>query len=218
LIEDAAQAHGASRGKFKAGSIGEIACFSFFPTKVMTTAEGGMVVCNKSELIDKVWSLRNFGRDPNDGLLMINRGGSNHKMTEFQGLMGLLELKRVKKRIKQRTKLSKRYQTKLGGSSYQPIGIGDGVSCYYKQMVKTPLDQLKLNEYCKKQGVVLTGEVYRYPVHEQPIYRSRFNPNEFPVANYWCKHHICPPNYPELSVTEVDYVCDLLLRAEKELG
>ena len=99
LIEDAAHAHLSYRGKYTAGTIGDIGCFSFFPTKVMTTGEGGIVSTNNKRFYEKMKSLKNFGRDINDAGIIVNPEGNNFKINEFTGLLGSIECDRVISRI-----------------------------------------------------------------------------------------------------------------------
>jgi dTDP-4-amino-4,6-dideoxygalactose transaminase len=75
------------------------------------------------------------------------------------------------------------------------------------------MDGLWLKKYCKEKGISLTGEVYRIPVHEQPLYKEQFSSVNLPNTDYYSKHHVCPPLYPELSIKEVDYICDVLKQA-----
>lgn len=208
LIEDASQAHCAEY-KFKAGSFGEVGTFSFMSTKVMTTAEGGMIVTDNEKLDNRMKQIRSYGAPPEDSQIHTIIGG-NYKMTEFQAGLGLIEMKRVKRRIEQRKKLSEEYIKRLKGNpAYNPAGHY-GQTSYYKQIIQFTGDVIELKRYCKQQGIDMTGEVYYNPIHSQPIYRGRFTGLDFPVADYYCKHHICPPNYPELSLEQVRYVCDVL--------
>jgi len=214
LIEDAAHAHCSVNEKHKAGTIGSIGCFSFFPTKVMTTGEGGMITTNNKELYEKMKSLKNFGRDNNDGGIIINDGGNNFKINEFTGLLGSIECDRVISRIGKRTELLERYFTNLKETKYFVLKQkGKGVCSYYKAIIKTPIDSVWLKKYCKEKNIILTGEVYKIPVHQQPLYKSQFSYVNLPKTDYYCNHHICPPLYPELSLDEVDYICDVLKQA-----
>lgn len=212
LIEDAAHAHGSKRGELSAGSIGDIGCFSFFPTKVMTTGEGGMITTNNKELFDKCISLRNFGRDPNNIGLCINDFGNNCKVSEFTSLLGCLELERVKSRIEKRRKLAAIYAKELKNTNYQ-VFYDENIS-FYKMIIKTPKAEDFYFDYCKKHDITLTGGVYKIPVHQQPLYANKFDYKGFPKTNHFAKHHICPPLYPELTRKQVLYVCDVLKKAE----
>ncbi len=99
LVEDAAHAHFSLKGTHRAGSIGDIGTFSFFPTKVMTTGEGGMITTNNKDYYEKMKSLKNFGRALNDGGIIVNPEGNNFKINEFTSLLGCVELDRVSQRI-----------------------------------------------------------------------------------------------------------------------
>jgi perosamine synthetase len=214
LIEDAAHAHLSLHGTNRAGSIGDIGCFSFFPTKVMTTGEGGMITTSNKKYYEKIKSLKNFGRDINDAGIIVNPEGNNFKINEFTGLLGCIELDRVYKRIEERTFLLDRYSKNLSKTNYKIVKQkGRSVCANYKAIVITPVDGAWLKEYCKQKGISLTGEVYRIPVHQQPLYKEKFSYVNLPNTDYYSKHHICPPLYPELSIKEVDYICDVLKQA-----
>lgn len=216
LIEDAAHAHCSEFDGLRAGTIGEIGCFSFFPTKVMTSGEGGMITTNSKKVYEYLQSIKNFGRDNNDANFIINPDGNNFKMTELTGLLGSMECDRVLKRIARRNKLTKIYVSRLKGSGYVPVLQERGLSSQYKMILKTKIDREWLREYCKKKNITLTGEVYKIPVHKQPLYKSMFRDVKLPVTDRVAKHHICPPLYPELTEKEIHYICDVLLKAEKE--
>ena len=223
LVEDAAHAHFSLKGTHRAGVIGDVGTFSFFPTKVMTTGEGGMITTNKKELYEKMKSLKNFGRHIDDGGIIVNPEGSNFKINETTAnvieegieLLGSIECDRVYSRIEKRTDLLERYQKKLEKTKYKVVRQKGKRNFYtnYKAIVITPMDGAWLKKYCKERGISLTGEVYRIPVHEQPLYKEQFSSVNLPNTNYYSKHHVCPPLYPELSIKEVDYICDVLKQA-----
>ena len=214
LVEDAAHAHFSLKGTQRAGVIGDVGTFSFFPTKVMTTGEGGMITTNNKELYEKMKSLKNFGRHLEDGGVIVAPSGNNFKINEFTGLLGGIECDRVHNRIEQRSYLLERYRKNLEKTKYTVIKQkGKGVCANYKAIVVTPMDGAWLKKYCKERGISLTGEVYRIPVHQQPLYKEQFSSVNLPNTDYYCKHHVCPPLYPELSIKEVDYICDVLKQA-----
>lgn len=214
LIEDAAHAHFSMYGTFKAGTIGDIGCFSFFPTKVMTTGEGGMITTNNLKYYKKMKSMKNFGRDLDDAGLIVNHEGNNFKINEFTGLLGCLELDRVSQRIERRKSLLDVYSKNLEKTKYKIIKQrGRGICANYKAIIVTPMDGNWLKEYCKKFNITLTGEVYRIPIHKQPLYKEEFFSVDLPNTDYYCLHHICPPLYPELEVKEVEYICNVLKKA-----
>lgn len=214
LIEDAAHAHFSLKGTLRAGTIGDIGTFSFFPTKVMTTGEGGMITTNNKKLYENMKSLKNFGRHLHDSGVIINPNGNNFKINEFTSLLGCIELDRVSQRIDERTYLLNRYKKNLEKTKYKVLSQkGRGVCANYKAIVITPMDGEWLKKYCKERNITLTGEVYRIPVHQQPLYKEQFSSVNLPNTDYYSKHHVCPPLYPELKIQEVDYICDVLKQA-----
>lgn len=121
LIEDCAHAHGAyifdenSNKKIKAGNIGDISCFSFYSTKIMTTGEGGMLLTNDENIYKKAASIRNRGIDFEKQDESFINLGSNNRFTEIQALLGLSQLKNLEKFVKHRNKIANIYKTELAG-------------------------------------------------------------------------------------------------------
>lgn len=216
LIEDAAHAQTSQTLNYTAGTIGDIACFSFFPTKVMTTGEGGMITTNNKEYYEKIKSLKNFGRDNSNAGIIINPDGNNFKVHEFTGLMGSLECDRVVDRVKSRNVLLDRYEKNLLGTNFKVIKQNEGRCSYYKCILLSPYNSDELKQFCKEHNISLTGEVYRIPVHQQPLYQEKFDSSQLKNTNYIANKHICPPLYPELLENEVDYICDILKKFENE--
>jgi dTDP-4-amino-4,6-dideoxygalactose transaminase len=180
----------------------------------MTTGEGGMITTNDKTYYEKMKSLKNFGRALNDGGIIVNPEGNNFKINEFTSLLGCIELDRVNKRILDREYLLQRYKKNLEKTKYNVLSQkGKGICANYKAIVITPMDGEWLKKYCKDRNITLTGEVYKIPVHQQPLYKEQFSSVNLPNTDYYCKHHICPPLYPELSLSEVDYICDVLKQA-----
>ncbi len=211
LIEDAAHAHGSYvNKKLNAGTIGDIGCFSFYPTKVMTTGEGGMITTNNKTLYSKMNSYKNFGRGQNPNF--INFFGTNSKMSEFTAILGILELERIKKRINKRKALVMRYIKNLkNNDNYEVIIQSKGRSSYYKCIIKTKVKSRLIEKYCMKNGIQLTGKVWNTPIHKQKIFKKYLNKKDkFINSENFSDYHICPPNYPELTFDEIDYVCSIL--------
>jgi dTDP-4-amino-4,6-dideoxygalactose transaminase len=210
LVEDAAHAHGSKLKGTHAGSFGAFGCFSFFPTKSMTTGEGGMVTTNDQNLCNKAQSLKNFGRAYNDIGVCAHNYGTNAKINEFTGLLGSLECARFNKRLTKRNALVSLYEQKLDKSKYEVLKQKDFKNSYcgyYKCIVKTSIPVEKIYKVTQQAKISLTGEVYKRPLHQQPVFYST---EKFPNADFIAKSHICPPLYPELQEREVDFVCKVL--------
>ncbi len=210
LVEDAAHAHFASQNKIFSGNFGDIGCFSFFPTKVMTTGEGGMIVTKNKKLYKKMLSLKNFGRSSNP--LILSEIGMNFKISEFNSCLGLIELKRVKSRIKKRKKISELYQRKLLKKKFKVLINKNSNSSHYKCIVSSEIPYAKIKNNLKRYKIALTGKVWEVPLHKQKIFlKSKINLNsDFSNADEFSKKHFCPPNYPELSFSEVERICKIL--------
>ena len=141
------------------GNFGVSGSFSFQTTKVLTTGEGGMVVTNDEELFEKMKSVRIFGVDQSNPLLHDGTG-SNFKMSEFVGLLGICELDRVERRMKLRQNLAERYQQNLKGTAWKALSPGDlGKTGYYKQIVMSPIPRSEVSERLSRQNIALTGGV-----------------------------------------------------------
>lgn len=219
LIEDCAQAHGASRGGVRVGNFGDGGAFSFFLTKIMTMGEGGAVVTDSSETERRLKSLRQFGVD-SEFPLMHGEGGGNFKLSEFSALFGTLELKRVHTRIQRRVHLAKIYQNRLADTTFKTFQSDAESFCpHYKQVVTSNFSREQIAEHLSAKGISLTGGVYFQPLHRQPALKDFVKPNQdFVVANQFAERHFCPPCYPELSDDDVHRVCDVLVDFEGSYG
>ncbi len=210
LIEDAAHAHGSFKNNTHAGGFGDIGCFSFFSTKVMTTGEGGMVVTNNKQIYDKVKSLKDFGRPHKDSWIRTT-AGSNCKVTEFQAALGLLELKRIKKRIRKRYYLAKRIKKNLINSNFKVFWPKKQQNCsFYKLFLQhKSLNAHKIEKEMEKKGIPLSGQVWPYPLHKQPLYIKQIK-RKFNFTDFFVKKHFSFPIYPELTYSDIDFMTNNL--------
>jgi dTDP-4-amino-4,6-dideoxygalactose transaminase len=218
LVEDAAHAHTSHlEGVGWAGSIGDIAAFSFFPTKVMTMGEGGMITTHSEALHKACKDIKAFGADPTKGssrLTCIRADGTNGRVPEMSALLGLLECGRVRDRVAKRQALVAEYASGLAGCEAFHILLQPGGSCsYYKCIVHLRgVDKEFLRDFAKERGVSFTGEVYHLGVHQMPAFAEE-HPGQLPTTEAACAAHVCPPLYPELSAEEVRRVCAVMREA-----
>ena len=229
LIEDAAHAHltkiKIGDDVFQAGNIGIAASFSFFPTKVMTTAGGGMITTNNNSLYQRIKHLKNFGRE-NNILYTMSQEGLNSQVDEFKGLMGYLECSRSIQRINRRNKLLSIYRKVLNPNYYKLIEQDisnteygknsnldlqvDQFSCY-KCILLTDINTEYISQECKNEGIQMTGRVYNCPIISQPPFQKYIKTiQDFKNTLDFSKKHICPPLYPELTDDEIVAVANLL--------
>ena len=216
LLEDAAHAQGSSLDGRAAGTFGDAASFSFYPTKVMTSAEGGMIVTNNDRVYEEALVYRDQGKA--DFLTNAHtRLGYNWRMSEPHAIIGHTQLSRLEEFVAARNRIARIYDEGLSGipgitSLQLPKGCH---SNYYKYIAlldasfeRSALKNLLRDEY----SVGLSGEVYEAPCHMQPVFEE-YGDGEFPVAADICRRHICLPNYVTMAEEEAAYVLTSLREA-----
>jgi perosamine synthetase len=216
LIEDAAHAHGSSYGGRFAGSFSLAAAFSFYPTKVVTSGEGGMVLTGSDHVRDEALIYRDQGK----GAFTANhhvRLGSAMRMSELHAVTGLVHLRRMNAAIARRRSVAARYTADLqvaGGP--QPLAEPAGCrSNFYKYIAVLPpgLDRaIFKQELAERHGVRLSGEVYDVPLHKQPVFAD-YATGPLPVAEDMCTRHVCLPVHSDMRDDEADHVLSAVSRA-----
>lgn len=215
FIEDAAHAQGSRLGARSAGSFGIAAAFSFYPTKVITSGEGGMVVSDDGDLSEVCRVLRDQGKAG----FAQNRHtelGYNWRMSEIHAAIGLSQFRRLHQFIEARRQAAAVYDRGMKDlDSVRTLGERDGMySNYYKYIAVLPpeADRGALKARLKQEhGISLSGEVYELPLHAQPVFRDLLTPDQsFPVADDLCARHICLPVYPTMTTEEATLVVDAL--------
>lgn len=220
LLEDAAHAHGSHLNGEIAGSFGKAAAFSFYPTKVITSGEGGMITTNDVKIDEEARIYRDQGKAGFHGNYHVNLG-YNWRLPEINAILGLTQLKRLDEFIKQRQIIAKIYDEQLKTvPKIRSVLLPDNLNCnYYKYiaLLDENVDLANLKKKLQKNhGVSLSGEVYETPCHLQPIFKKLSgSQGEYPVATSFCKHHICFPIYPTMTKKTAYYVIDSL---RKELA
>jgi perosamine synthetase len=214
VIEDAAEAHGSEYKKKKVGSFGDIACFSFYGNKIVTTGEGGMCVTSNEKLADKMRILRDHGEDPNRKY-WYNVVGFNYRMTNLQAAIGVAQLEKLDKFIEKKTKIAKFYNELLKdvkGISLPPEEPwAKNVYWMYSVLVNDDYsltrDEL-IEEY--RQRHIETRPFFN-PIHTMPPYKSG---ESHPVAEELSKKGINLPSFTELSKEEIERIAEIIRRNE----
>lgn len=208
VIEDAAHAHGAVYKGRKAGSLGHIGCFSFYPTKVIGAfGDGGAITTNDPELYDRIKVLRYMGQHQKYLHEII---GYQQRLDEIQAAILRVKLRYLEGWIIRRNEIAQQYSEKLKDLPViLPKVVGDVRHAFYMYTIRTP-QRDALKEYLEEHGI---GSQVMYPleVPYQPAYRHLgYQPGDFPVADQHVKEILCLPMFPELTDREVSLVSDAI--------
>mgnify|MGYP006299662227 CR=1 FL=1 len=202
LVEDAAQAHGAEYDGRRVGSFGDAACFSFYPTKNVTTGEGGMVTTDRSGVADRTASFVNHGRPMGDDRSSYDhvRLGHNFRMTSVAAAIGRAQLERLPEFNEARRANAAYLTDRLERSSVTTPVEPDGRRHVYHQYTVRTNDRAALRDHLEDEGVA-TGVYYPTPIHEQPAY-SHVDA-EAPVAERLADEVLSLPVHPGLDGDDV---------------
>lgn len=213
VIEDAAEAHGASIQNRRVGSFAHVSTFSFFGNKIITCGEGGMVVSNDPHLAQRMRQLKGQGVDPTRRYWfpMI---GYNYRMTNIQAAIGLAQLENVDWHLAQRRRVAHTYEKYLAGVpglKLQPELPGY-VNSYW--MVSVVLDESlparnTVMEELAERGI--ETRPFFYPMHVLPMYSHLTKAQIFPVADKVAAQGFNLPSSANLTEEDIRYVCDCLL-------
>ena len=135
-------------------------------------------------------------------------------MSEFVALAALCDLDRANLRIKKRELLAKRYQSNLKNSSFKTLKPVKGSKTgYYKQIILSPFKREIVEKEFAKFNVSMTGGVYYKPLSAQKVLQIKKHKN-FLNSYFFCNYHFCPPCYPELNLSDIDFICKILIRVD----
>ena len=204
VIEDACQAHGAEYYGKKVGSIGNAGCFSFYPTKNMTTGEGGMVTTNDEKLAEKVRLLRSHGQKERYSYMMV---GYNFRMTNIAAAIGVEQLKKVDKFNDKRIKNAEFLSEQLNDVVETPYVLPNVKHVFHQYTIKTDKREL-LMENLKKDGIGF-GIYYPKPLHYYGIFKKYGN-NGLKNAENVSRKVLSLPIHPSLSKGDLEKIVYLV--------
>lgn len=211
LIEDCAHAHGAyatdsNQKIYKAGSIGDYGCFSFFSTKIMTTGEGGMIVCDNKEHSITLRSMANRGLNPlceNEEFIYY---GENFRLSEFQATLGLSQLHCLENFVTHRNQIAQTYQSEL--SDLQDFLRFQEVPKNYRHSYWRFIVFLKKHypktiiEKLSKKGICADAPYFPL-LHQQKILSTSYS---CPKAEALSQTHISLPMHMKISIDNAKYI------------
>ncbi|WP_227133067.1 DegT/DnrJ/EryC1/StrS family aminotransferase [Halorubellus salinus] len=213
LLEDAAQAHGARVDGRHVGTFGDAAAFSFYPTKNMTTGEGGMVVTNREDVAERAASYVNHGRGPEGGYSHRDLG-SNHRMTSIGAAIGRVQLERLPEWIDARRENAAALTDALSSvrGVIAPVEP-DGSEHAYHQYTVRCTDREALAAYLEDAGV---GSGIYYPTIIPDLEAYDGYDADVPVARAASEQVLSLPVHPGLSAEDVDQVVNALRAVDVE--
>jgi len=215
LIEDSAEALGAEYKGKRAGSLGEVGIFAFYPNKQITTGEGGIIVTDNEELARLARSMRSQGRGESGEWLDHERLGYNYRMDELSAALGCSQMERIREILDKRAKVAGIYGEKL--AEVEEVGvpfIADYVSrmswFVYVIRLDGKINRDKVIKYLNEEGAQC--KPYFTPIHLQPFYRKMFGYKEgdFPITEDVTGRTIALPFFSNLKEEQIDYVVEKL--------
>lgn len=199
VIEDAAQAHAASLDGTPVGAFGAAAAFSFYPTKNMTSGEGGMVTTACDHIARQVRLLRNQGMEARYRNEII---GFNTRMTDIHAAIGRVQLGKLAGWTARRQQIARRFDEELAGVRTPPVAAG-AVHVYHQYTIRVPGDRDAFAAALAEEGVG-SGVYYPTPVHLLPSFG--LNELDLPVTAAAAAEVLSLPVYPALTDDDVDQV------------
>lgn len=209
IIEDAAQAHGAEYKKKKAGTMGHVGCFSFYPAKNLgALGDGGAVVTNNKVLYGKILKLRNYGQIKK---YHSESFGFNSRLDEMQAGFLRIKLATLDHANKKRRKIVDVYKKELSTYVKFPRETENGKSCYHLFTIQLK-SRAKRMKRLQKMGVS-TLIHYPIPLHLQKAYKSLgYKKGDFPVSETIAETTVSLPLFPSMSLRQARYVISSVLK------
>lgn len=209
VVEDACQAHGAEFHGQKVGALGDVGCFSFYPSKNMTVCgDGGMATTNDEDVATKIAKLRDCGRKSHYEHDLI---GLTARLNTVNAAIGRVQLKRLDEWNEKRRVCARLYDNLLSDIDglVLPSNESSGIKPVYHLYVIRTSSRNELKAWLESYGIQC-GIHYPLPIHLQPIYRSLFGYKEgdFPKSELACKSTLSLPMFPQLEKEEVESVCE----------
>jgi len=220
VIEDCAEAHGAEYKDRKVGTFGNIACFSFYGNKIITTGEGGMCLTNDEDLAQKMRVLRDHGMD-------IKRRywheviGFNYRMTNLQAALGVAQLEKIDKFIERKRKIAKIYDSLLknvqGVVLHPKMSWAKNVYWLYSILIDNEGYGISRDELMNKlaENCVETRRFF-YPLHLMPPYKRYAVNCRFPITEKLCSSGINLPSSVKLTEKETYEVAQLIIHFHRK--
>ena len=203
LVEDACQAHGATYQGRPAGSFGT-GTFSFYPTKNMTTGEGGIVTTNDETLAERMRVLRNHGQSQRYRHDVL---GYHFRSSDLQAAIGLAQMDRLSEWNAQRVANATYLSERLEGVQ-TPVVREGRTHVYHQYTIRVPADKRDALQAHLRQANIGTAVHYPLPIHRQPLYQSLGYKDDLPNAQTAAQTVLSLPIHPALSQSDLDRIVE----------
>ncbi|MDP2704195.1 MAG: DegT/DnrJ/EryC1/StrS aminotransferase family protein [bacterium] len=215
VIEDAAEAHGAEYKGKKVGSLGDIACFSFYGNKIITTGEGGMVVTNNKKIAEKARSLGSlaYGKESR---FMHEDIGMNYRMTNLQAALGCAQMKSIVQVIEKKREIASWYREELQDVPDIQLPVekeyAKNVYWMFHVVLKSAWENRRgeCMKFLKEKGIETREAFIPYNMQKVLIEKEMTKEEECPIANRIGKSGLYLPSGPNLGHDEVRYIASNL--------
>ncbi|MCX7653972.1 MAG: DegT/DnrJ/EryC1/StrS family aminotransferase [Fervidobacterium sp.] len=214
VIEDAACALGSDFNGKKVGTIGHVGCFSLHPRKNITTGEGGLVATNDEKVAEKVSLLRNHGIKIRDGKVTFEIAGLNYRLTNIQGAIGIVQMKKLESIIQKRRLLAEIYTNFLKEIPwiklpYEPL-YGTHIWQTYHVLLDERINRNSLIEYLRANGI--ESNYGAYAVHREPYYKRKYDLQDYNYQNsiVSADRGLALPMHSKLDYEDIAYIARTL--------
>jgi len=213
VIEDAAQAIGASQNGIMAGNFGDCGCFSFYPTKNLGGfGDGGLVTTNREDIAQKIKALRDHGQNPRYFYKVI---GGNFRLDGIQGAVLNVKLRYLDGWNEKRRQNAALYDSLFSDSPVKTPEINPNNISIYHQYTITVQDRDKLQQFLAENNIG-SAIFYPKPLHLQDCFSNLgYKPGDLPIAEQLCKEVLSLPIYSELDTDQIEYVAKTILKFYK---
>ena len=206
VIGDAAQAHGASLGDKMVGSFGNLECFSFYPTKNMTTGEGGMITTNDDDLFEIANSIRNHGREKTKWAYQLGGFGYNYRITYIAASFVIQKFKKLPGFIEKRRTNARYFDEELEGVE-TPYVLDNAKHVYHQYTIKCE-NKERVMENLKKNEIGF-GIYYPKPLHQYP-HLKQYGHNDLKISESLPEEVISLPVHPALEKQDLKKIIDVV--------
>lgn len=217
LLEDCAHSLGTFYNKKHVGNFGLSGSFSFYPTKQITTGEGGMVITKSKKIYDKIKSLKGFGIDKDitqrkkQGQYDVKLLGYNYRMTDFQAALGYDQIKNYRFNLKKRKQIAKRYYKNFSKcNQINTMPLSQDCSYFIFQIFVKNRD--KILKLLKNKNYQVSVH-YATPLPSMTYYNKKYKlkNNFFLKTIKYAEENISLPCYPKMTIAEVDKISSTII-------